>query len=66
MSFGWDTPLVVADRPIELTDYPRYGNVFVEAEFPGDRINIHHQDAWLRLDYQKGTLTFSGLVQEQA
>jgi hypothetical protein len=51
LEFGWQGPLLQDGRPLPLGDYPRYGNPYVQAEFPTDRIEIRLDEHFLNLDW---------------
>ena len=40
MRFGWDGPLTVKGKEIQIKDYPRYDNPFCKAEFNSKRLEI--------------------------
>ena len=60
--FDWDSPLAVNGGIIDLRDYPRYSNPYVTTEFPADQVEIKAGDAWLILEYEAGTRSFSDLI----
>ncbi len=52
LKFGWTGPLTQNDAAVQLHNYPRYRNPFVRAEFPSERVTMHHGDQQLTLDWQ--------------
>ena len=64
LEFGWTDPLKQDKKVIELHGYPRLGNPFVEADFPGDRIHFQHGDNSLTLDWKKLQRTKSDPILE--
>jgi hypothetical protein len=63
IQFGWGGHLRLDGAEVPLKEYPRYDNPYAQAEFWPDRIDIHSQDNWLKLDWQTGTRTFSKLME---
>lgn len=53
MEFGWKDALKQNGQIIQLADYPRYYNPYMEASFPGDKISIDNNGHWLRLNYKE-------------
>jgi hypothetical protein len=40
---------------IDLAEYQRYDNRFVQASFPADRVRIEANNSWLELDWNTAT-----------
>ncbi len=51
MTFGWHAPLVVRGQEQPLTDYPRFDNPFVRADFGDTRFEISDGQYGLVLDF---------------
>ena len=65
LEFGWDRPLKQDGEVVKLGKYPRYGNLYAEAPFPGHRISLSHNGHWLKLNYQTLTREASDFVGRQ-
>jgi hypothetical protein len=65
LEFGWDRPLKQDGETVRIGKYPRYGNLYAEAPFPGDRISLGHNGHWLKLNYQTLTREVSDFVGRQ-
>ncbi len=50
--FGWTAPLSVDDIEIQLKDYPRYNNPYVQAEFDTTKIHIEAGGYKLSLNWE--------------
>jgi hypothetical protein len=37
----------------KLRDFPRYENIYTKTEFPAERVEIHHGEHWLVLDWRE-------------
>jgi hypothetical protein len=55
LQFGWSGDFTRDGKAVQLGRYPRYGNPYVEAEFPGGTITVKHKGQQLHLDWE--TLT---------
>ena len=64
LEFGWNGLLKQDGQAVQLGDYPRYANPYTDATFPGDRIEIHHNGHWLRLDYGTMERTASAFLEQ--
>ena len=53
LEFGWQSPFTQNSQPIQVHDYPRYNNPYVQAEFAPDEINISCGDQQLRLNWKR-------------
>ena len=62
LEFGWRGPLKNSGQAIPLGKYPRYDNPYCQAIFWADEIQIHHQNEWLKLDWQTGKRELSSSV----
>lgn len=51
LEFGWETPFQRKGREVEVRDYPRYGNRYVKADFPAERIVAKLDGMRLELDW---------------
>lgn len=56
-TFDWNSPFVVAGKPIELRGYPRWDNPYTKADFDSTQYHISFQDKSLDLDFANGTRT---------
>lgn len=54
IQFGWKSPLRLDGQEISIKDYPRYGNPYVQAEFPSETIQVSLGEHTLDLDWPKG------------
>lgn len=52
LTFGWHGPLRKNGKAVSLNDYPRFGNPYTEAPFPGNEITFHHNEQSLHLNWQ--------------
>jgi hypothetical protein len=52
--FGWHGPLVLDGEIVELEDYPRYDNPYVQAEFDPTDIHVQAQGRELILSWETG------------
>jgi hypothetical protein len=57
LEFAWEGPLTQRGIAIPLRDYPRYGNPYAQADFPGDTIRFAHGDDGLELNWPAATRT---------
>lgn len=62
LEFSWSGDLLQGSGVVNLRDYPRYGNPYAEAAFPGERIRFEHNGHWLDLDWPTRERTSSGLL----
>ena len=60
ITFGWNDPLVVDGEEIPLSDYPRFDNPFVQADFGETRYWVSDGEHHLLLDFERGTRRASG------
>ncbi len=51
LQFCWLGDLKQNGKPVKLNDYPRYGNPYADASFPGDKITFEYNGEHLDLDY---------------
>ena len=51
LQFGWSNHLLHNGTPVDLHDFPRYGNPFVQSAFPPEKISISSQKNTLILDW---------------
>jgi hypothetical protein len=56
-TFDWNSPFVVAGKPIDLRNYPRWDNPYTRSDFGGTQYHINFQDQSLDLDFENGTRT---------
>jgi hypothetical protein len=63
IQFGWHKHLRLDGTEVPLKDYPRYDNLYTQAEFWPHKIDIRSQNNWLALDWQTGTRTYSNLIE---
>lgn len=54
MRFDWHGPLLVNGEEIEIRDYPRFSNPFIQTEFGETRYDVRHGGKTLLLDYETG------------
>lgn len=54
IEFGWQGDLRQNGQPVELGNYPRYDNPYMQADFPAEQMTIRHAEQSLRLDWQTG------------
>jgi hypothetical protein len=56
VSFGWESPLLVADEEIPIRDYPRYDNPWTQTEFLSQDLVLHDRatGAGLLQYFEKG------------
>lgn len=52
---GWDDPLMQDGVPVDVSDYPRYGNLYSESAFRDDRISFRHEGQFLQLGFENRT-----------
>jgi len=52
--FGWEGGFTVNGTEIQLHDYPRYGNPYVNAEFDPHEIHVAAEDHELHLNWKTG------------
>jgi hypothetical protein len=62
LEFGWTGPLTKSREVVPLNDYPRYSNPYCQADFWTEQIHIHHQGAWLELDWKTGRRELSASI----
>lgn len=55
LEFGWKRPFMQNGHPIQVHDYPRYDNPYVQAGFAADEIVVTANEAYLKLDWQAMT-----------
>lgn len=51
LTFGWQSPLTQNGQPVQLHEYLRYDNPFVQADFRADQITVIHEQNTLHLDW---------------
>jgi hypothetical protein len=51
LSFGWDSPFLVDDRPQSWEDFPHYENRFTQTPLHSQQMTIRHADEVLHLDW---------------
>jgi hypothetical protein len=51
VEFSWKGALRHEGREVSLRDYPRYGNPYVQAGFPPERIEVSRGEHHLNLDW---------------
>jgi hypothetical protein len=54
VKFGWDGPLSVNGGIVELDNYPRYDNPYVQADFESNKIHVQANDKELYLNWETG------------
>ena len=54
LAFGWGRELTRNEKPVQLRDYPRYDNPYVQAEFAADEINVALDEKKLVLNWVTG------------
>lgn len=54
LEFDWTGPLVKSGKVVLLDNYPRYDNPYCQADFWAEEIHIHHQNEWLKLNWNMG------------
>lgn len=64
LRFGWREAFRQNGKRVELDDFPRYGNPYCEASFPGGEITLRHDNEWLRLNWDNLERNSSGNVGE--
>ena len=52
LEFAWHGRLRQDGEVVPLADYPRYGNPYGQAPFPGDDIQLEHNGEWLHLNWR--------------
>jgi hypothetical protein len=52
---AWDGPMTQDGVPLDVSDFPRYANPYVSAEFPGELISFSHAGQSLSLDFANRT-----------
>ena len=52
---AWDDPLMQDGVPVDVSDYPRYGNPYSDSDFRDDVISFQHQGQFLRLGFERRT-----------
>jgi len=52
--FGWDGPLTVNGEAVNLENYPRYDNPYVQAEFDSNEIHVKANGKALYLNWERG------------
>jgi hypothetical protein len=62
LEFGWKGPLRHEGDEISITQYPRYGNPYVQADFPPEQIEISLDERSLKLDWLNGERRSSGFI----
>ena len=60
---GWDDPLTQDGVPVDVRDYPRYGNPYSESEFRDDVISFSHEGQFLRLGFENRTREVSQFLE---
>lgn len=53
MTFGFNSPLTVNGQEIQISDYPRYDNPFVQTEFDGTIYRVKDGNHFLNLNFGK-------------
>lgn len=56
-TFDWNSPFVVAGKPIELRNYPRWENPYTRSDFGSTQYQITFGDMSLELDFESGSRT---------
>ena len=51
LDFGWTGPLRQGGTEIPLSDYPRYDNPYVYADFPCEKLTIRKGDDFMHLSW---------------
>jgi hypothetical protein len=59
VEFGWRGPFRQNGQVVTLHDFPRYENIYTKTSFPAERVEIHHREHWLVLDWREGKRDFS-------
>jgi len=54
VSFGWDTPLTLDGKIVQVADYPRYDNPYVQTKKYPNEILIQAQGKELYLNWETG------------
>jgi len=54
LEFGWSGPLRQNGQVVNLGEYPRYDNPYVQADFPMEALEVRLGKRWLRLDWGRG------------
>jgi hypothetical protein len=62
LEFSWSGDLLQDSTAVNLKDYPRYGNPYADAPFPGEGIRFEHDGHWLDLDWQTLERNSSGFL----
>ena len=62
IEFGWKGALRNEGRQVPLGDYPRYGNPYVQANFPPEKIDIELGEHSLHLDWLDGNRQASDFI----
>lgn len=62
LELGWTGDVLQDGQPVDLAGYPRYGNPYGDAPFPGERVRFDHNGQWLELDWQAQTRNASGYL----
>jgi hypothetical protein len=55
LQMGWDGSLTQDGTPLDVSDFPRYANPYVSAEFPGEVISFSHAGQSLTLNFSNRT-----------
>jgi hypothetical protein len=54
VTFGWDAPFTLDNKIVQVDDYPRYDNPYVQAEFHPNEIHIQAHGKELYLNWETG------------
>ncbi len=54
LEFGWRGPLIREGNPVPISEYPRFGSPYGQAEYPSEKISIQAGTHSLHLDWIEG------------
>ena len=54
IEMAWEGPVLNNDSEVQTRNYPRYGNTYSDAPFPGEDISFTFGDSYLRLNFENG------------